>query len=106
MIIGYVGPPNLRRDAMPQQFMSGSVEDIAAKLKNDFEAGRDEFSENMIKLKGHFEASKAKFEAELDAISPRRPKAPAMPNSLALATPSSSSKWILARKAWAWLHRD
>jgi hypothetical protein len=106
MIIAYIGPANLRRDAMPQQFTSGGLEDIAAKLKNDFEAGRDEFSENMIKLKGHFEASKAKFDAELDAISPRRPNAPTMPNSSAPAMPSSSSKWILARKAWAWLHRD
>jgi hypothetical protein len=82
---------------MSPNFMAGGVEDIAAKLKADFEASRKGFAANMVKLKGDFDASKTKFNADLDAISPRKPKAP--------EKPKSSGKWILAREVWGWLNR-
>jgi hypothetical protein len=98
MIIAYVVPPNKQRGAMPQHVTTSSLDEIAAKLKDDFEASKNGFAENMVKLKGDFEASNTKFNADLDAISPRKPKARAKPNS--------SGKWILARKVWSWLYRD
>jgi hypothetical protein len=65
---------------MPQHITTGSFAEAAAMLKADFEA------------------SNAKFKADLESLSPRKPVSPAKADS--------SGKWILARKCWSWLYRD
>ena len=83
---------------MPQHFTTSNFDEIAAKLKSDFEASSRKFDESMGKLKGNFEATNKKFNADLEALSPRKTKVRANTNS--------SGKWILARKVWGWLYHD
>jgi len=80
---------------MPQNSVTDSIDQVAARL---LEANSRRFDENMNQQTNDFEARNDKFNADLDALAPGKPKAS--------ATENPSGTWFLARKAWAWLYRD
>ena len=69
--------------------------DVAAKL---LQAEKRGFAESQAKFQANFESREAKFNAELEALAPQKPKE--------LARPESADNWSLARKSWAWLYHD
>ncbi len=77
------------------QSTTGDVADITAGLLNAEKRG---LAENQAKLQAAFEAHEAKFNADLEALAPQKPKGP--------EKSEASSSWMLARKCWAWLYHD
>jgi hypothetical protein len=80
--------------------MAHSIEmrDIAEVTANVLEAEKRGLAESQAKFQADFEAHEAKFNADLEALATQKPKGPAK------SEPAAS--WLLARKCWAWLHRD
>ena len=77
------------------QSTTGDVADITAGLLNAEKRG---LAENQAKLQAAFEAHEAKFNADLEALAPQKPKGP--------EKTESPGSWFLARKCWAWLYHD
>ena len=74
---------------------ASDLADLAAKLLQAEKCG---FAESQAKFQADFEARDAKFNAELEALAPQKPKEP--------AKSESAGNWSLARKSWAWLYGD
>jgi hypothetical protein len=73
-------------------------QDISEVTAGLLAAENRKLAESQAKLQSDFEAHEAKFKADLEVVTPQKPKDPA--NS------GSASSWFLARKSWAWLRRD
>ena len=69
--------------------------DVAAKL---LQAEKRGFAKSQAKFQADCEAREAKFNAELEALAPQKPKEP--------ARSEFADNWSLARKSWAWLYGD
>lgn len=83
---------------MPQRIEKGGIDEAIAKLKANLEANAEKLAADSIKLEADFEASNAKFNAQLESLAPRKPVSPAQA--------ASSGPWFLARKCWSWLYHD
>ena len=83
---------------MAKNVMTGSFAEASAKLNASLEASRKKFTEDLGRVKEDFEINNAKFNSELDSLSPKKSKASPKPNS--------SDKWTLSRKIWEWLYRE
>jgi hypothetical protein len=80
---------------MEEGSVSGDVSDVAAGL---LEAEKRKLAENQTRFQADFESREARFNADLEAVAPQKPKGPA--RSIA------ADIWLLARKRWAWMYRD
>lgn len=83
--------------ALPQPTMTGSLTQIATKLKAGVEASNAKIKAD---VGSRFQASAAKLEANLEELkaAPSASEAPAKPDSTGI--------WFLARKRWSWKYRD
>ncbi len=75
--------------------MSGDVSDVAAGL---LEAERRRLAESQARFQADFETREARFNADLEAVAPKKEKGP--------GRLESAGAWLLARKCWAWLYHD
>lgn len=79
---------------MTQQIVTGDIAEAAAQL---LQANERRLAEQQAQFQASFESREAKFNADLDAMSPKK-KTKSSRNS------ESSGTWLLARKCWEWLH--
>ena len=86
---------NGERLLMAQRIVTEDVADVAAHL---LEADKRKLAESQAQLQTDFEAREAKFNADLETLTPQKPVDPG--NS------EVGGSWLLARKCWAWLYRD
>ena len=93
-------PLNMEEFRVPEVTVARSVEGpgIAEVTANVLEAEKRALAESQVKLQADFEVREAKFNADLEALTANKSQAPKR------SEPTVS--WLLARKCWAWLHRE
>jgi hypothetical protein len=78
--------------------MARAVPDISEITSGILQSEKRALEESQAKLQTDFEVSDAKFNADLEALATKKP--PGQDKS------GAATSWLLARKCWAWLHRD
>lgn len=84
---------------MPQHNSTDGFAAIAAEFNKEFMTNSARFAEYAAEFKGDVEAKDRKLKADLKSLFQQNPKAPANQDP-------TGGKWLLARKAWAWLNRE
>jgi hypothetical protein len=80
---------------MAKRVETQDVADVASKL---LESEKRKLAENQAKFQKDFEASEAKFNADLEGLAPQK--------LTSNANSESGGSWLLARKCWVWLYGE
>jgi hypothetical protein len=74
------------------------TKDLAEITAKILDVEKRAFAESQVNFQIDFEMREAKFNADLESLATKRPQGSAKLPPIA--------SWLLARKCWAWLHRD